>query len=497
MAFLLALLLGLMSATGFAPLGLWPVTIVCLALLTMGVRRAETGGRALLLGYAFGLGQFVLGLNWIAGAFRYQDAMPVWLGWIAVVALSIYLAVYPAAAAWLAWRFRARAVPYLLAWSAAWIATEYLRATLFTGFAWNPLAAIAAGGQGRQVLLGGALPWLGTYGLSGLLMALGCALGLALTLGRQRPALPVAMALTLLALVTLPAPPASIGLGPLVRVVQPNVGQRDQQNEAYERVNFDKLAGFTGRLGGQPRLILWPEAAVPWYLEEQPSARETVAEILGPRDIVLLGGDALIFNRASEVIGARNSVFVLTPAAELKGRYDKAHLVPYGEYLPMRPLLSAIGLSRIVPGDLDFWPGPGPKTLSVPGFGRVGFQLCYEIIFSGQVVERANRPAMLFNPSDDSWFGAWGPPQHLAQARLRAAEEGLPVVRSTPTGISAVIDAHGRLLAALPLGKAGFIETRLPAPQPPTLFARLGNALPLGLAALLAVAAVALLRRAR
>ena len=118
--------------------------------------------------------------------------------------------------------------------------------------------------------------------------------------------------------------------------------------------------------------------------------------------------------------------------------------------------------------------------------GKAGFQLCYEIIFSGEVVDRANRPAFLFNPSNDAWFGAWGPPQHLAQARLRALEEGLPVLRSTPTGISAVVDSDGRLLRSLPWRTAGVIDTRLPPPAPPTPFARLGNLLPLLFAFVLA-----------
>jgi apolipoprotein N-acyltransferase len=164
----------------------------------------------------------------------------------------------------------------------------------------------------------------------------------------------------------------------------------------------------------------------------------------------------------------------------------------------MRPLLSAIGLSRLAPGDLDFASGPGPRTLQLPGWwGRVGFQLCYEIIFSGEVVDRANRPDFIFNPSNDAWFGRWGPPQHLAQARLRAAEEGLPVVRSTPTGISALIDADGRLLKSLPWQTAGVIDAFLPNPYAPTLFARLGNLIPLALGFILLIAAIALDRRAR
>jgi len=200
--------------------------------------------------------------------------------------------------------------------------------------------------------------------------------------------------------------------------------------------------------------------------------------------------------------GARNSAWVLTPDARLAARYDKAHLVPYGEYLPMRAILQPLGLSRLVPGDADFWPGPGPRSLILPaGQGRgalkMGVQICYEIIFSGQVVDRKDRPAFLYNPSNDAWFGDWGPPQHLAQARMRAIEEAMPILRSTPTGISAVIDGHGRLLAHVPLHREGAINARLPAALPPTLFSRFGNALPLGLALALVALAVATARLRR
>jgi apolipoprotein N-acyltransferase len=145
-----------------------------------------------------------------------------------------------------------------------------------------------------------------------------------------------------------------------------------------------------------------------------------------------------------------------------------------------------------VPGTVDFWPGPGPRTLRLPGFGKVGVQICYEIIFSGHVVDRANRPDFLFNPSNDAWFGSWGPPQHLAQARLRAIEEGMPIIRSTPTGISAVIDADGNVLHLLPYKRAGYIETLLPWPHPPTVFALYGNIISLALAFFLGALGVAL-----
>jgi apolipoprotein N-acyltransferase len=169
--------------------------------------------------------------------------------------------------------------------------------------------------------------------------------------------------------------------------------------------------------------------------------------------------------------------------------------VPYGEYLPMRAILTPLGLSRLVPGDLDFWPGPGPQSFDIAGVGLVGFQICYEIIFSGQVIDPAKRPRFLFNPSNDAWFGAWGPPQHMAQARLRAIEEGMTIVRATPTGISGVIDPRGRLVGRIDHGKAAVIDAPLPAAAPPTLFTRYGNFLP-GLLAL-ALTAFAVVIRVR
>jgi apolipoprotein N-acyltransferase len=192
-------------------------------------------------------------------------------------------------------------------------------------------------------------------------------------------------------------------------------------------------------------------------------------------------------------------VFVIAPGGAIIGRYDKSHLVPYGEYLPMRPLLSAIGLSRLAPGDLDFTPGPGPRTLNLGGeWGKVGFDLCYEIIFSGHVVDEKNRPGFIFNPSNDAWFGSWGPPQHLAQARLRAAEEGIPILRATPTGISAVIDGRGNIVKSLPWHTAGVIDAVLPpAADSPPPFARFGNIIPLILGFLLIFGGIVLARGRR
>jgi len=221
--------------------------------------------------------------------------------------------------------------------------------------------------------------------------------------------------------------------------------------------------------------------------------------LLGPDDRLLTGGIAVASKDGVHVDGAANSIFILAPGGRVLGRYDKAHLVPFGEYLPMRPLLSAIGLSRLAPGELDFATGPGPRTIDIGGeWGKVGFQLCYEMIFSGEVVDEKHRPAFIFNPSNDAWFGRWGPPQHLAQARLRAAEEGLPILRSTPTGISAVIDARGHVVKYLPWRTAGAIDAVIPpAANGPPPFARFGNVIPLILALALMIGGIVLGRRRR
>jgi len=490
-----ALLAGLVSALGFQPLGLWPLTLAAFAGLLWLIEAAPTLRSALARGWWFGLGQFVFGLNWIATAFTYQAAMPPWLGWIAVVLLSLYLAVFPAAAAGLAWRWgKASRLGLVLLLAAAWIVTEWLRATLFTGFAWNPV--------GVTLLPTGAswlAPFVGTYGLAGVAIVAAGVLRLALgTLGDKKAACALILALFAasgLAWALAAAP--SDGPGAAIRIVQPNIGQQDKWQPGYEQENYLRQARLSGRASAEPRLLLWPEAATPDFLSIEPGSRRRLAALLGPGDLLLLGGVEPIFSPDGRGVAAYNSVYVLKPDSLLRGRYDKAHLVPYGEYLPMRPLLSAIGLSRLAPGDLDFRDGPGPRTLDLGTFGRAGVQVCYEIIFSGQVVDRADRPDFIFNPSNDAWFGAWGPPQHLAQARLRALEEGLPVIRATPTGISAVVDAQGRLLQSLPLGQAGAIDARLPRAAPPTPFARFGNLLSFAFALLLVAAAIAVGRKTR
>ena len=530
-----AFLAGLVSALGFEPVGWWPLTLFGFAALLWLVDRAPRLPSALARGWWFGVGQFVLGLNWIATAFTYQAAMPAWLGWVAVVLLSLFLAVYPAAAAGLAWRWSQSPLPlagegeprsgegegttyergssprnrlaFLLLFAAAWIVTEWLRATLFTGFAWNP-AGVALLDSG----LAAPAVWIGTYGISGvaILFAGIFYLGVIGAAYRRSAAVVALAILGSAGAAWLFAPPPPAGAGPAARIVQPNIGQEQKWSPEFAARNMARLGDLSrtpaGAGGGQPRLLIWPEAAITeplqderrllGYQQEVLATRRQVQGLLAPAGLLLTGGITVQSSDGQRATGATNSVFAIAPDGRLLARYDKAHLVPYGEYLPMRPFLSALGLSRLAPGDLDFDPGPGPQTLDIPGVGAVGFQLCYEIIFSGDVVDRRRRPAFIFNPSNDAWFGAWGPPQHLAQARLRALEEGLPVVRATPTGISAIIDARGRLLRSIPLGEMGVIDANLPLPASPTLFSRFGNVLPFAFALLLVVIAMMVRRRA-
>jgi len=499
--FLIALLIGAASAFAFAPVGLWPLMPLALAGLCEFIWRSKSIKQALAIGWAFGLGQFMVALNWLPTSFTYQANMPAWLGWVALVLLSLYLAVYPALATGLAFRFRdQRPVALVLALAGAWPITEWLRGTMFTGFPWNPIGVTLVD---TDVL--NAATVIGTYGLTILVVLAGGMLWL-LTHREWRAAGALLAVLFVMHFMPWPLVRDKDRILRDIRVIQPNIGQEDKWRSGFSEEAARRLAVLSMKSGSErPRLLLWPEAAVTDPLEDEltvdrPYAeleRQRAAALVAPPEYLLTGGIAVFSKDGRSISGAANSIFILGPGGREVGRYDKAHLVPYGEYLPMRPLLSAIGLSRLAPGDIDFASGPGPRTFVLPGWGKVGFQLCYEIIFSGNVIDRRDRPDFIFNPSNDAWFGRWGPPQHLAQARLRAAEEGIPVIRSTPTGISAVIDAHGQIVKALPWQTAGVIDAQMPAPASPTPFARFGNIIPLLLGFFLLLSGIVLGRTRR
>jgi len=509
----LAPALGALAACGFQPLGLWFLTLAAVAVLIELVARARGWRQAAAIGWLFGVGHFTVGNNWIATAFTYQANMPAWLGGIAVVLLSLYLAVFPMLGVLAAWRLARRApgrMALVLAFAGCWIVSEWLRSWVFTGFAWNPLGAVVLGPFIRPGLAA-TLPWLGTYALSGLVVLL--AGGWLMAFHRPRKDLAgLAFYIAPIALVTLPLPSPGRAYGTLpFTLVQPDVRQDDLNNPRLWEGQFQKTARLTlPRAPGERRLVLWPESGLPDYLRDgYPSylyfettymgdpqlARARIARVIGPGSLLLTGAVDLEIDHRTAV-AARNAVTAIDDKGRIVGAYAKAHLVPYGEYLPLRWLLEPLGASRLVAGALDFLPGPGPRTVDLGRWGKAGMQLCYEIVFSGQVVDRVHRPDYIFNPSNDGWFGAWGPPQHLAQARLRAIEEGLPVLRATTTGISAVIDADGVVRQYVPRHVARRLDGLIPPAHAPTPFARLGNALPLGWAVvLLALCLVAMRRR--
>lgn len=496
---LLSLALGVLAATGFPPLHAWPVTLLAMGAFAALIATALRWKSAFGWGWWFGVGHFTLANNWIAHAFTYQEEMPVALGYAAVPLLSLYLAVYPALAALGVWLIARKGGggAMALAFAGSWIVTEWLRSWVFTGFAWDPLGLALLGPWDRPGIAA-ILPWTGTYALSGLAVLIGCGVWLALA---QKRWIAAGIASALLA-AGMYWPVGEGEEGSLrYTLVQPDLRQEELNDASKFEEQFARIASLTAprpeAMSG-PRLVLWPESGVPDYLRDgypQRFYRRTAAQnprfarwrigrIIG-EDAMLLTGAVDVEIEAGEAAGVRNVVTAITSDGAIAAGYQKAHLVPYGEYLPLRWLLEPLGASRLVAGNIEFWPGPGPRTLGLGAFGNAGIQICYEIIFSGQVVDPDNRPDYIFNPSNDGWFGAFGPPQHMAQARMRAIEEGLPVLRSTTTGISSVIDARGVVRHHIGMRQAARIDGLVPPAMPPTLFSRLGNGLPLGLALLL------------
>ena len=501
---LTAIVLGLLGACAYPPLHLWPLGLAALAGFVWLIYTATSWRSALWWGWCFGWAHLTLANNWIATAFTHQAKMPEALGWAAVPLLCIYLAWYPALAA-LAAHLLAKKRPlwaFGLVLAGAWIITEWLRGWVFTGYPWPP-AGLMLLGTWDTPGMAELLRWTGTYALSGLALAMASLMASALLARRWVMAGTGGLVIAAGMLIPLHGvikPPIR---GIRYTLVQPYIPQSEINDGSKFEAQFERLTRLTAPSRDQSRLVLWPESAVPDYLEDgypdryylqmtaggDPKlARQRIGRVIGPQSTLLTGVVNLnIGPRPGSIPGAvsaRNSVMAINGAGAIVGGYDKAHLVPYGEYLPLRPLLEPLGLSRLVAGSIDYLPGPGPRTLDLGKLGKVGVQVCYEIVFSGEVVDPANRPDVLFNPSNDGWFGAWGSPQFVGQARMRAIEEGLPVIRSTTTGISAVIDANGVVWHAIAPGKADKVEGFLPEAKAPTLFAQWGHALTLAWAAL-------------
>jgi apolipoprotein N-acyltransferase len=484
---------GVLSALGFAPIEFFPALLfgyAALVLLLDGAFAASHGRvrKFALIGWAFGFGQFLFGLYWIGNAFMVDVAAHAWQIPFVLILLPGGLALFPALACAAVLGLWQQGSPRILALTATLALSEWLRGHVLTGFPWN----LAAYGWGAvpEVMQSAAV--VGSYGLTLLTILLGASLAELFARGRPRAYLLPGCMVVLFGLIglwgglRLAGDKAEHVPNVRLRIVQPNIPEREKFDPAFTARNWQRLVALSLKPDGPPPThIIWPESAPPFLLMRTPAALADVAAITGNNRVLLTGAARMTIDQS----GQRrffNSFFVFGPGARVDGIYDKFHLVPFGEYLPLESFFHALGIDKLVDSPGGFSSGPGPRTLAIPGAPDAGPLICYEIIFPDAVVGNV-RPDWLINVTNDSWFGTWsGPHQHFLIARMRAIEEGLPVIRAAATGISAVIDSYGGVEASLALDQTGVIDAKLPVARAPTLYAINGD---LYFAAMLVVSA--------
>ena len=467
-----AVLLGALSALALPPLYGFPVLLICVPGLLVLIADAPTRRRAFWLGYWFGFTHQVLGLYWITEAIIIKAASYWWLVPFAVPLLAGSVAILTAAPCWVAWHARARG-RRVLALAGAWVLADLARQFIATGFPWNLWGSVIElpGRVGNVLIQPGAL-----IGIHGLTLAVLLLAAMPVMTWRWRGVgLAVCVAWVGFGVWRLSGPaPAATGITAVV--VQGNVpeGQKASRDAAvavFERYLALSRGALAGAGSGR-KVLIWPETASPFLLGEDPAAREAIAGVTGPGTPALIGSVRFVGETPF------NSLFALSPAPSVATVYDKWHLVPWGEYQP-----SWMPFVRLLPGSFGF--GPGARTLHVAGLPGFSPLICYEAAFSGQVIDRSDRPLWFVAVTNDAWFGdSSGPRQHLAAARMRAVEEGVPLMRAANTGISAAFDAYGRELGRLGLNRAGGLAFALPGAAAPTPYSRGGLFIPLCLSAI-------------
>jgi apolipoprotein N-acyltransferase len=474
--------LGALSAAALPPVCAVPVLLLAMPGLLALVDATSGPLGAARRGWWFGYGHSLLGLYWVTEAILFEAARFWWLVPLAVPALAAVMAVFMAIPVGLA-RLAPKGWPRVLALAGAWVLADLARQFIATGFPWNPLGSVweMPGAPGDVMIQPAA--WIGVPGLTFVTILLTTlpALG-----WRWRGVSLAALACWIgvgVARLQVPLPPPS---GVKVVLAQGNVAQGQKWDRAFVVRIFERYLDLTrdglARAGSGPAVVVWPETASPFLLQTDAAARAAIAEAAGDHP-ALVG--AVRFDQGDR---PRNSLFAVLPGGTVDGVYDKWHLVPFGEYQPSWFPLPI----QVVPGG-GFQFGPGPRTLHVPGLPPVGPLICYEAIFPGQVVDEADRPAWMVNVTNDAWFGnSSGPRQHLAAARMRAVEEGLPLLRAANTGISAAFDPRGHELARLGMGRMGTLVVDLPAALAPTFFARFGLLVPALLGAMALVVGLAM-----
>jgi apolipoprotein N-acyltransferase len=438
-------------------------------------------------GWFWGFGYLVAGLWWLGAAFLVEADQFAWALPFGVVGLPAVLALFPALGFALARLLWSRGPARILALAVGLTAAEWLRGHLFTGFPWNTLGMAL----GQNLWLMQAVSLVGLYGLTLLAILIGAAPA---ALADDSPArsrfAPTALAVAALAslalfgVVRIPSEPTGTVEGVRLRIMQPNLPQDAKFNPQNAGPIMQRYLSISAGGGGPDAPadythLIWPESAFPFLLHRTPQALAQIAALLPPGRTLVTGAARMDEPVPGETVGKFfNSIQVVADDGTILGSYDKVHLVPFGEYLPgvLERLIRAAGLREFVSVPGGFEPAERHRRLDVRGLPAVAASICYEAIFPGEVLPEGPRPSLILNVTNDAWFGLTpGPHQHFAQARLRAVEEGLPLIRAANTGISAVVDPYGRIVASLPLGTEGVIDSLLPKAITESAFGRLGS----------------------
>jgi apolipoprotein N-acyltransferase len=495
----LALVLGVLGALAFPPYYLFPLLIVALSGLALLIDKRRPPLASFAMGWWWGFGHFLIAFYWVAEAFLVDAPRFGWMIPLILGALAGWTALFIGLAA-LATRAVALAGPAkVLAFALFWTAAEWLRGHVLGGFPWDLAGYSIAFSDAlvQYAALGGA------WGLSLLVVAF-AAMPATLWESKRRTAFLACASAGLAALLLYAGGAIRLAFAdePMVphvvlRIVQPAIAQSAKWEQGAREQNVALQRQLTVAVPGAENIsaAIWPETAVPFLLERDARLRQWLGQAVPPGTLLVTG--ALRGEPLSGDLGqVFNSAEAIDHDGNLLASYDKFHLVPLGEFVPLRSFFPFV--NKITPGTIDFSPGPGPRTLTLPGLPPVSPLICYEAIFPGRVVDSAKRPQWLLNLTNDGWFGtSSGPYQHFASARLRTVEEGLPLVRVANTGISALVDPYGRVLSEIGLGKSGVRDLPLPAAISPPLYARFGDGTLLAQLLTAAVLAWLLSRRSR
>jgi apolipoprotein N-acyltransferase len=483
------ILLGILATLTLPPLNWVPLLWVSFAGLALMLDGARSRWTAFGTGFWFGWAHHAAGIYWITYALLVDPAKFGWMIPFAVLGLGAVLAIFVGLATLIAREIAPPGLGRVLALAAAWAFTEWVRGWIFTGFPWNLIATAWVG----TLPIAQFASLTGAFGLS-LLSVLVTAMPATLVhrnrIGPAATAAGVVLLMIVAAWGWARVPDAPMPTVPDVRLrlVQASIPQQEKwapanrTHELIEHIQLSLKPGF-----GTITDVVWPETATPYFIEQDPTARAAVARAAPPDGLVITGAPRATLPD-EKPYQVWNSLEAVDGSADIVASYDKVHLVPFGEYMPLRKYLP---LDKITAGSVDFSSGTGLRTLDLPGLPPVSPLICYEGIFPGAVVDPAHRPQWLLNITNDGWFGlSAGPYQHFAASRMRAIEEGLPLVRDGNTGITAFVDPYGRVISRLPLGAVGVLDGDLPQALPGlTFFARFGNAIALVLMALVALAA--------